>query len=230
MLELRDLAKHYQAGPDGPIKVVDGISLTVAGGELAVLYGPSGSGKTTLLNLIAALGTPDRGSILVDGRDVVAMSRREADEYRLHQLGIIGQPHELTPGARVITSASLKLVLMGKRKTNTTLVPLLDRLGLGTRLTDRTEVLSMGQRQRVAIAMVLAAEPRLVLADEPTGNLDTVRTREVLELLRDVCREWGATVLLATHDPEAAAFADQTFELRDGRLRTYTLVGTGVGC
>lgn len=209
----------------GPIKAVDNVSMTVLGGELAVLYGPSGSGKTTLLDLIAGLRVPDGGSILVDGRDVVAMSRREGDAYRLHHLGIIGPPHDLTPGARVITSASLKLVLMKKRKANTTLIPLLDRLGLGRRLEDRTETLSMGERQRVAIAMVLAAEPRLVLADEPTGNLDTLGTREVLALLRDVCRESGTTVLLASHDPEAAEFADQRLELRDGQLGEYTPVG-----
>lgn len=221
MLEIRNLVKHYQAGAGGLIKAVDGVSLTVVRGELAVLYGPSGSGKTTLLELVAGLRAPDSGAILVDGRDVIGMRRRELDEYRLRQLGIIRQTQDLTPGARVLTSASLKLVLLKKRKTNTTLIPLLDRLGLSGRLRDRTEGLSMGERQRVTIAMVLAAEPQLVLADEPTGNLDTARTIEVLELLREVCRERGAAVLLATHDPEAAPFADQKLELRDGQLREY---------
>jgi putative ABC transport system ATP-binding protein len=228
VLELEKLVKHYHAGASGLIKAVDGVSMTVADGELAVLYGPSGSGKTTLLDLIAGLRVPDRGRILVDGRDIVEMSRKEQDLYRLHQLGIIRQTQDLTPGARVHTSASFKLVLKKERKTNTTLIPLLDRLGLGGRLRDRTEVLSMGERQRVAIAMVLVAEPQLVLADEPTGNLDTTRTREVLELLREVCRERGATVLLASHDPEAAAFADQKLELRDGQLREYKPVEAGV--
>jgi ABC-type lipoprotein export system ATPase subunit len=221
VLEIQNLVKHYQAGAGGLIKAVDGVSLTVARGELAVLYGPSGSGKTTLLELVAGLRAPDSGAILVDGRDVVGMRRRELDEYRLRHLGIIRQAQDLTPGARVLTSASLKLVLLKKRKTNRTLIPLLDRLGLGGRLRDRTEALSMGERQRVTIAMVLAAEPQLVLADEPTGNLDTARTREVLELLREVCRERGAAVLLASHDPEAAPFADQKLELRDGQLREY---------
>jgi len=229
VLALRNLVKHYQAGDSGLIKAVDGVSLTVADGEFAVLYGPSGSGKTTLLNLIAGLSTPDSGSIVVDGRDVLVMSRRELDAYRLHHLGIIGAPHELTPGARVLTSASLKLVLGRKRKTNTTLIPMLDRLGLGSRLADNTESLSMGERQRVTIAMVLAAQPKLVLADEPTGNLDSVRTREVFELLREVCKEWGATVLLASHDPEAATFADQKLELRDGQVREYIPITLGDG-
>jgi putative ABC transport system ATP-binding protein len=221
VLEIQNLIKHYQAGAGSLIKAVDGVSLTVDRGELAVLYGPSGSGKTTLLELVAGLRAPDSGAILVDGRDVVGMRRRELDEYRLRQLGIIRQTQDLTPGARVLTSASLKLVLLKKRKSNTTLVPLLDRLGLDGRLRDRTEGLSMGERQRVTIAMVLAAEPQLVLADEPTGNLDTARTIEVLELLREVCRERGAAVLLATHDPEAAPFADQKLELRDGQVREY---------
>jgi ABC-type lipoprotein export system ATPase subunit len=227
VLELHDLVKHYQAGDSGLIKAVNGVSLAVAGGELAVLYGPSGSGKTTLLNLIAGLSTPDSGRILVDDRDVLAMTRKQADAYRLHHLGIISAPHDLTPGARVLTSASLKLVLGRKRKTNTTLIPMLDRLGLGSRLADNTESLSMGERQRVTIAMVLAAQPKLVLADEPTGNLDSVRTHEVFALLREVCKEWGATVLLASHDPEAAAFADQRLELRDGQITEYTPVSLG---
>lgn len=179
MLELEHLVKHYNAGVSGLIRAVDGVSMTVAAGELGVLYGPSGSGKTTLLDLIAGLRVPDSGRVLIDGRDIVEMSRKEQDLYRLRQLGIIRQTQELTPGARVLTSASLKLVLKKERKANTTLVPLLDRLGLGDRLRDRTEVLSLGERQRVAIAMVLVAEPKLVLADEPTGNLDTTRTREV---------------------------------------------------
>lgn len=229
MLELEHLVKHYNAGVSGLIRAVDGVSMTVAAGELGVLYGPSGSGKTTLLDLIAGLRVPDSGRVLIDGRDIVEMSRKEQDLYRLRQLGIIRQTQELTPGARVLTSASLKLVLKKERKANTTLVPLLDRLGLGDRLRDRTEVLSLGERQRVAIAMVLVAEPKLVLADEPTGNLDTTRTREVLELLREVCRERGVAVLLATHDPEGAAFADQKLELRDGHLREYTPVAANVG-
>ncbi len=218
MLELRELVKHYQLGEGEPIRAVDGVSMSIAKGEFVALYGPSGSGKTTLLELIAGLKEPDGGSVLVNGRDVFAMSRREGHAYRLHQLGIIGQPHNLIPGAKAIQNASLKLLLTSVRKAEPTIEPLLAQLGLGSRLQHRTEQLSMGERQRVMIALALSTEPELLLADEPTGSLDTLRTREVLELLREVCHERGVALLLATHDPQAADFADRVDELRDGRL------------
>ncbi len=218
MLELRELVKHYQLGEGEPIRAVDGLSMEIARGEFVALYGPSGSGKTTLLELIAGLKEPDSGVVLVDGRNVFEMSRKEAHAYRLHQLGIIGQPHNLIPGAKAIQNASLKLLLTNVRKAGPTIEPLLAQLGLGQRLHHRTEQLSMGERQRVMIALALSTGPQLVLADEPTGSLDTMRTREVLELLRDVCHERGVALLLATHDPQAAEFADRVDELRDGRL------------
>jgi putative ABC transport system ATP-binding protein len=221
MLELRELVKHYPMADGDPVRAVDGVSMTVGRGEFVALYGPSGSGKTTLLELIAGLRLPDSGSVVVEGRDVVRMSRKEGDSYRLHQLGIIGQPHNLMPGARAVQNASLKLLLTNVRGAKQNVEPLLGKLGLGDRLRHRTEQLSMGERQRVLIALALSADPRLVLADEPTGSLDTRRTREVLGLLRDLCRERDMALILATHDPLAAAFADQVHELRDGRLTEY---------
>jgi putative ABC transport system ATP-binding protein len=221
VLELRDLRKHYRVDGGEPIHAVDGISMTVAAGEFVVLFGPSGSGKTTLLELIAGLRQPDGGTVLVEGRDVFAMSEPELDEYRLRQLGVIGQPQHLLPGALAIENASLKLWLTDEHTSQTMIELLLERLGLGERLWHGTEQLSMGERQRVMIARALALDPQLVLADEPTGNLDTERTREVLALLREICKERDATVLLATHDAQAAAFADRALELRDGRLKEY---------
>jgi putative ABC transport system ATP-binding protein len=234
VLELRGLVKHFRVGDGAPIRAVDGLSMSVAPGEFVALYGPSGSGKTTLLELIAGLQRPDAGAVILDGRDISSLSPRECDEYRLRQLGIIGQPHNLIPGARAVENASLKLWLSNKREARRTIEPLLERLGLGERLMHRTEQLSMGERQRVLIAMALATDPKLVLADEPTGTLDTQRTREVLGLLRELCRERAAAVVLATHDPQAAAFADQVHELRDGRLQEYrpdhVLVPAGPDC
>jgi ABC-type lipoprotein export system ATPase subunit len=221
VLELRNLVKCYQVGGGEPIRAVDGVSMTVAVGEFVVLYGPSGSGKTTLLELIAGLRRPDGGTVLVGGKDIFALSRRESDEYRLKDLGVIGQPNNLMPGARAVDNASLKLWLTGKRGARRTIEPLLEQLGLAGRLMHRTEQLSMGERQRVLIALALSVNPKLVLADEPTGSLDTQRTREVLGLLRDFCTKRGVAVVLASHDPQAAAFADQVHELRDGRLEEY---------
>jgi putative ABC transport system ATP-binding protein len=222
MLELRELVKSYQLGEGEPVRAVDGVSMTVGPGEFVALYGPSGSGKTTLLELIAGLKAPDAGSVLVNGRDVGGMSRKEIHSYRLNQLGIIGQPQNLMPGARAVHAASLKLLLASVRKAGPTIEPLLAQLGLGNRLQHRTEQLSMGERQRVLVALALSMNPELVLADEPTGSLDTHRTREVLGLLRDLCHERRMALLLATHDPQAAHFADRVHELRDGRLGEYS--------
>jgi putative ABC transport system ATP-binding protein len=221
LLELRDLRKHYRVGGGEPIRAVDGVSLRVAAGEFVALYGPSGSGKTTLLEVIAGICKPDSGTVLVEGRDVFAMSGSEQDEYRLRQLGIVGHPQNLIPGAQAIENASLKLLLTSGRGARREIEPLLERLGLGERFWHRTEQLSMGERQRVMIARALALDPSLVLADEPTGSLDTHRSREVLELLCEICAERGATVLLVTHDPQAAGFAQRVYELRDGRLVDY---------
>jgi putative ABC transport system ATP-binding protein len=195
--------------------------MSVSAGEFVAMYGPSGSGKTTLLELVAGLVRPDSGTVTVAGHNVFALSAQESDDYRLRVLGIMGQSGSLIPGARAIENASLKLLLANARTANTMVEPLLERLGLGERMHHRTEQLSMGERQRVMIARALSLGPKLVLADEPTGMLDTHRTGEVLGLLRELCRERGAAVVLATHDPQAAAYADQVHELRDGRLGEY---------
>jgi putative ABC transport system ATP-binding protein len=225
VLELRGLVKHYRVGEGEPIRAVDGVSLSVARGELVALYGPSGSGKSTLLMLVAALLRPDAGAVLLDGREVSAYSEDQAAAYRLHELGLVAQNAELLAGAQVIENAALKLWLSDRRGAEKRVRPLLERLGLGERLKHRCEQLSMGERQRLAIALALSTEPRLVLADEPTGSLDTQRGGEVLALLSEVCRERGVAVLLATHDPQAAAFADRVLELRDGCLADHRPAG-----
>lgn len=218
MLELSDVVKYYPVGSDDEIRAVDGVSMKIDDGEVVALYGPSGSGKTTLVQLIAGIKRPDSGSIRVGGKSIIGMSRREAGDYRLNTLGMVMPPSSLQAGARAIASASVKLMTGGKRTAHQRIEPLLDELGLGDRLQHRTEQLSMGERQRVLIALALSRSPRLVLADEPTGSLDTETTRHVLGLLRRVCTERGAALLIVTHDPEVAGYADRTHELRDGRL------------
>jgi putative ABC transport system ATP-binding protein len=218
VLELRNVVKRYQVGGGEPVRAVDNVSMTVAAGEVVALYGPSGSGKTTLIELIAGLRVPDSGGIFVDEQDVVRMSCKEAGGYRLNVLGMVMQPSTLRPGARAIASASIKLMDSGARAARAQIRPLMVELGLGDRLRHRTEQLSMGERQRVLIALALSRRPKLVLADEPTASLDTDNTRMVLGLLRNLCCERGMALLLVTHDPEAAAYADRTHELRDGRL------------
>jgi putative ABC transport system ATP-binding protein len=217
VLELRHVVKHYHLGGN-PIYAIDDVSMTVVAGEVVALYGPSGSGKTTLVELVAGLKAPDRGSIIVDGRDVAKMSRKEANGFRLNDLGMVLQPSSLQPGVRAITSASIKLMSSGARSARDQIRPLMVELGLGERLYHRVSQLSMGERQRVLIALALSREPKLVLADEPTASLDTENTRRVLGLLRGMCLERNMALLLVTHDPEAASYADRTYELRDGHL------------
>ncbi|HTW43538.1 MAG TPA: ABC transporter ATP-binding protein [Solirubrobacteraceae bacterium] len=222
MLELRELVKHYQLAGGEQVRAVDGVSLSVSPGEMLALYGPSGSGKTTLLLMVAALLQPTRGQVLVDGRDVSALSEREASRYRLSELGFIRQSFDLLAGASTIDNAVLKLLkTLPWREAHARVAPLLERLGLGTRLTQAAETLSMGERQRVMIARALSTEPRLLLADEPTGSLDTQRSREVLALLRELCRERQVAVVLVSHDPLAAGYADRVLALRDGQLREH---------
>lgn len=222
MLELHELVKHYRVGDGDPVRAVDGVSLTVAPGEMVALYGPSGSGKTTLLMLIAGLLVPDSGTVTVAGREVSKLSQRERARFRRSQLGFIRQTLNLIPGVRADDNAALKLLATsGRRDAQRTVEPLLERLGLDGRALQRAEQLSMGERQRVMIARALSTEPSLVLADEPTGSLDSERGGEVLELLSDVCHERGVAMLLVTHDPRAAGFADRVRALRDGRLFEY---------
>ena len=158
--------------------------------------------------------------MLIGGRDISSLSEREASHFRLSELGFIRQNFDLLPGVTAIDNAVLKLLKsMRWRDAHRQITPLLERLGLGERLQHRAETLSMGERQRVMIARALSTEPRLLLADEPTGSLDTQRGREVLELLTELCREHQVAIVLVSHDPQAAAYADRVYALRDGRLR-----------
>ncbi len=223
MLELSDVVKHFATPTSAAVRAVDGVTMSVAEGEFVALYGPSGSGKSTLLMLVAALLRPDAGSVLVADRDISRLSDRDAAQYRLRELGFIRQSLNLIPGASALDNAALKLMGadVGAREARRRVRPLLERVGLSERLDHRAEQLSMGERQRVMIARALSVEPRLLLADEPTGSLDSARGAQTLELLGETCRERGVAVVLVTHDPQAASFADRVMTLRDGRLCDY---------
>jgi putative ABC transport system ATP-binding protein len=198
------------------------VSLSIEPGEFIALYGPSGSGKSTLLDLIAGFQAPDSGRVIVDGRDIATFSEKEHARYLLQVVGIVGSLDELMPQARARENAALKLLRTNPRHALQAIEPLLSELGLAERMDQPVSKLSMGERQRVLVARALATEPRLVLADEPTGNLDTRRSREILEQLRRLCQSRDMALLLATHDPQAVGFADGAYELRDGRLHEYS--------
>jgi putative ABC transport system ATP-binding protein len=219
LLALQDVVKHYP-GPTGPVRAVNGVSLQLRAGEMIALHGPSGSGKTTLLLLIAALLAPDRGAIRFRGEALGEMGEARTSAYLRRDVGFVHQSAQLMPRVSALENASVKLLLsgVGAREARRRAAPWLDRLGLTERAQYTPEQLSGGERQRVAIARALVGDPPLVLADEPTGNLDSRASLATVALLRDVAREHGSGVVLVTHDLEAAALADHRFTLRDGRL------------
>jgi ABC-type lipoprotein export system ATPase subunit len=221
MLQAHELVKHYGVGDGEPIRAVDGVSLAIEPGEFVALYGPSGSGKSTLIELIAGFQSPDSGTIRIDGRDTAHLNETEHARMLLKVLGIVGSTDDLLGGASALENAALKLLRTDARRATTLVRPLLEELGLAQRMNYPVRRLSMGERQRVLIAQALSLDPKLVLADEPTAHLDTHRSREVLGLLRNLCRKRGAAILLTTHDPQAVGFADSAHELRDGRLQCY---------
>ena len=219
MLELAEVAKRYR-GASEEVHAVDELTLRVHPGEMVALHGPSGSGKSTLLLMIAALLAPDSGSIRYDGRDLASLSERQISEYQLRDIGFIYQRFRLMPRASALENAARKLLLGGMRmrEAQERAKPWLERVGLGGRIAHTPSEMSGGECQRVAIARVLACEPRLILADEPTGNLDSSRGREIVALLSSIAHERGAAVLLVTHDLAALEIADRSYALRDGKL------------
>ncbi|HEY1687476.1 MAG TPA: ABC transporter ATP-binding protein [Solirubrobacteraceae bacterium] len=219
MLELEEVVKHYCEGGE-EVRAVDGVSLEVQAGEMVALHGPSGSGKTTLLLLIAALLNPDSGSIKLAGRKVSSLSKEEASAYLLHDVGFIYQSPQLMPRVSAVENAAVKLMMsgLGMREAKARAAEWLARVDMGDQLQRPPERLSGGERQRVAIARALAGGPGLILADEPTANLDSTKSIEIVELLGEIAHERGAAVLLVTHDAAAARVADRHLTLCDGRL------------
>jgi putative ABC transport system ATP-binding protein len=229
-LELEGVVKHY-VGSGEKVRAIDGVSLRVESGEMVAITGPSGSGKSTLLLLIGGLIAPDAGVVRFNGRDLSQMTEDGRSEYLQQDVGFVYQSFPLRPRVKAVENAAFKLMLagVGMREAQARAIPWLERVGLGDRLGHTPEQLSGGERQRVAIARALAGEPRLILADEPTGNLDSARSREVMALLRAVAHEREALVLLVTHDVEAARMADRTCTLRDGRLDSAPSLLDGAG-
>lgn len=219
-LELCELVKHYR-GEGEIVRAVDGVSLSLTPGEFVALYGPSGSGKTTLLLLAAGLIEPDSGRVLFDGRDIGEFSPQQSAQYLREHVGIVFQSFHLMAGASALTNAAIKPVLGGhisSRKAREQARPWLDRVGLAGRHDYRPRQLSMGERQRVAIARALVGEPGVLLTDEPTGNLDSKRSREILQLLAEICHERQIPGLIVTHDPQAVDYVDRAYTLQDGKL------------
>jgi putative ABC transport system ATP-binding protein len=219
MLELEGVCKSYRT-PSEVVVALNEVSLVVEPGEVVALLGPSGSGKSTLLLLVGAMLSPDAGLIRFRGRDLGAMSERERALHRRRDVGFVFQDYNLFPGMSALENVAFPLWLnrVGWRESREQAGALIDRVELSHRASFLPARLSGGERQRVAVARALAVKPSLVLADEPTGNLDTARGEQVLSALRELARGQDTAVILVTHDTRAGGYADRVCELKDGRL------------
>jgi len=218
LAEFRDVWKTYIMG-GVELHALRGIDFSLEEGEMVALMGPSGAGKSTFLNLLGCLDTPTRGEYILGGRDVSALDDDELSEIRAKQIGFIFQSYNLIPQLNVVENIEIPLYYQGmsERESYRRAVELAERVGLGDRLTHVPAELSGGQRQRVAIARALASSPLIVLADEPTGNLDTRTGEQILNLLHELNRD-GVTMLIVTHDSRVASTTQRTVYLVDGQL------------
>jgi putative ABC transport system ATP-binding protein len=214
---LRDVRKVFGRG-EGAVVALDGVSAALAPGSFTAIMGPSGSGKSTFLNVAAGLDRPTAGSVTLGDADLAQLSERRLTILRRERIGFVFQAFNLLPSLTVAQNIALPLRLDGRRPRRLAVREIAARVGLETRLRDRPSQLSGGQQQRVAIARALITRPEVVFADEPTGALDIRTGREVLALLREVVNEDGHTVVMVTHDPVAAAYADRVLLLADGRV------------
>jgi putative ABC transport system ATP-binding protein len=217
VLELADVVKRYHRGNE-TVCALDGVDLTVADGEFVSLVGPSGSGKSTLLHLAGGLDTPDGGIIRTCGQDLARLGAKQRARLRRRDVGFVFQFFHLLPTLSVAENVELPLLLDGTRRSNGRVADLLERVGISHRAAHRPAELSGGELQRAAIARALAAEPRLILADEPTGNLDSATGASVLDALTGAVADTGAALVMVTHDVDAARRADRCLHLRDGQL------------
>lgn len=217
VLECKALRRDYRRGAE-TIKALDGVDLTLEAGELVALVGPSGSGKTTLMNLVGLLDRPSGGELLLAGRRVDGLTRRQRVRERRRGIGFVFQNFYLLPELRAWENVGLPMLFDRRSGRSERARELLERVGLGERMNHLPSELSGGEMQRVAIARALANEPPLILADEPTGKLDTANGDRIAALLKDLATS-GVTVLMATHDMDLAATADRIIALKDGKIR-----------
>ena len=212
-----ELRKVYGEG-ETAVQALRGVTVAFTSGQFAAIMGPSGSGKSTLMHLLAGLDRPTAGSVVVDGAELANLDDRALTRLRRDRLGFVFQAFNLVPVLSAEENIVLPLTLAGKKPEGEWLTQLIDAVGLGDRLSHRPSELSGGQQQRVAVARALIHRPAVVFADEPTGNLDSKSSDEVLALLRQAADEFGQTVVMVTHDAHAASVADRIVVLSDGRI------------
>jgi putative ABC transport system ATP-binding protein len=212
-----DVARRYGSG-DTAVDALRGVSLDIVRGQLTAVMGPSGSGKSTLMHILAGLDRPTNGAVAIDGTDITRLGDTELTKLRRKHIGFVFQFFNLLPMLTAEENILLPLSLAGRKPDGEFFEDLLGRVGLRDRRKHRPAELSGGQQQRVAIARALVSRPTVIFADEPTGNLDSTTSGEILELLHDAVEAYGQTIVMVTHDPRAASFADRVFFLADGLI------------
>ena len=217
VLETRDLKKYYGAG-DTLVKALDGVDLQVENGEFVAIVGTSGSGKSTLLHILGGLDRPTGGSVLVDGKDIFSLKDEELTIFRRRKIGFVFQAYNLVPVLSAYENIILPIQLDGGRVDKDYVGRVIEALGLEPRLNRLPSQLSGGQQQRVAIARALAAKPAIILADEPTGNLDSKTSQDVLSLMKITSQKFAQTMVMITHNEEIAQTADRIVRIEDGRI------------
>lgn len=225
LIQVINLTKTYGSG-DTAVTALNSISLNVNAGEFVAIMGPSGCGKSTLLHLLGGLDNATAGRVVIDGADLSTLNDQKLTELRRRKIGFVFQFFNLIPVLTATENAALPLTLDGVKpgEAKAKASEWLDKVGLGPRRTHRPDQLSGGQQQRVAVARALVSEPSLILADEPTGNLDSRSSEEIANLLRQVSNEWGRAVVMVTHDPRIAAYADRIVFLKDGAIVDETVL------
>jgi putative ABC transport system ATP-binding protein len=213
-----DAVRKVYGTTDNPVTALDGVTLSLPRSSFTAVMGPSGSGKSTLLQIAAGLDHPTEGRVFVDGTEMTGGSEAALTKFRRRRIGFVFQQLNLLPTLTVLQNVTLPLRLAGRKVDRQRVLDILARVGLTDRLDHRPAELSGGQQQRVAIARALVTNPIAVFADEPTGALDSKSGRDVLELLQEAVREFGQTVVMVTHDPVAASYADSVIQLVDGRV------------
>src|SRR3954449_2872057 len=217
IVSANDVTRRYGEG-DAAVDALDGVTVGFPAGGFTAIMGPSGSGKSTLMHILAGLDRPTSGSVIVDGVELGALDDKDLTDLRRDKVGFVFQAFNLLPVLNAEENILLPLRIAGRAPDQEWVDRLIATIGIGDRLTHRPAELSGGQQQRVAIARALASQPAVVFADEPTGNLDSASSEEVLALLRRSVDEFGQTVVMVTHDPDAAAFADRVLDMEDGRI------------
>lgn len=217
ILETRDLRKVYGAG-DAQVRALDGVNLAVESGEFVAIVGTSGSGKSTLLHMLGGLDRPTSGSVTVDGKDIFSLKDEALTIFRRRKIGFVFQSYNLVPVLNVYENIVLPIQLDGRKVDETFIQQIVKTLGLDGRLDALPNQLSGGQQQRVAIARALAAAPAIILADEPTGNLDSRTSQDVLGLLKVTSQKFSQTIVMITHNEEIAQLADRIIRIEDGRI------------